>query len=138
MYHWILSNPQLAHHYGVGRSLHAEAVAQHSYQALRGLGTLLALPLDIAAGLVRRWLAWRRHRQSIAALRGLDDRLLRDIGIHRSEIPAVVRAAEAAETQGESRRGHATVQPLRPIVAKAAAPSANDNPTPDLARAACG
>lgn len=137
MYHWMLSNPELAHHYGVGRSLHAEAVAQHSYRAVRGIGRLLALPFDVAATVSQHWQAWQRRRQSVAALRRLDDRLLADIGIHRSEIPAVVQATEEAEARGETRRGHHSVQPLR-AAEYAKAPIANDNPTPDLARAACG
>ena len=137
MYHWILSNPQLAHHYGVGRTLHAEAVSRHSYQAVRALGRLPDLVTAAVVGLVRGWRAWRDRRRSIAALRALDDRMLSDIGMHRSEIPAVVRAAEQAESRGEQRRGHDTLQPIRPAPADRVG-IANDNPTPDLARAACG
>lgn len=135
MYHWILSNPQLAHHYGVGRTLHAEAVARQSAYTVKLVARLFGLAVESVVGLARRWQAWHDRHQSIAALRALDDRMLGDIGIHRAEIPAVVRAAEAAEAEGRTRRGHHAVQPLRPVPAQG---SANDNPTPDLARAACG
>ncbi|MGR3564619.1 MAG: DUF1127 domain-containing protein [Heliomarina sp.] len=45
-------------------------------------------------GAFRRWLRttflqWQ-HRKMIETLRGMDDRLLRDIGIDRSDIPRVV------------------------------------------------
>jgi len=33
---------------------------------------------------------WRRRQQAYAELMSLDDRSLADIGIHRSEIPAIV------------------------------------------------
>lgn len=47
-----------------------------------------------AAGLLRRWLRaasrqWQR-RKMIATLEALDDWTLRDIGIHRGDIPRVV------------------------------------------------
>ena len=47
-------------------------------------------------GAFRRWLRttflqWQR-RKMIKNLRGMDDRLLRDIGIDRSDIPRVVNA----------------------------------------------
>ena len=38
----------------------------------------------------RAFQAWRRRRQAIDALRTLDDRTLKDIGIDRSEIRSVV------------------------------------------------
>ena len=63
------------------------------------------------AGPVRRWLAaalrrWQR-RKMIAALGAMDDRMLRDIGIDRADIPRVVegfsdrelRMAPLAETR---------------------------------------
>lgn len=49
---------------------------------------------DSKPGAFRRWLRstflqWQR-RKMIETLRGMDDRLLRDIGIDRSDIPRVV------------------------------------------------
>jgi len=52
-------------------------------------------PRNRKPGAFRRWLRttflqWQR-RKMIETLRGMDDRLLRDIGIDRSEIPELVR-----------------------------------------------
>lgn len=41
--------------------------------------------------LVERWQNQRRDREAIAALRRLDDRELRDIGLGRSDIEGAVR-----------------------------------------------
>jgi uncharacterized protein YjiS (DUF1127 family) len=38
----------------------------------------------------RQFRRWRRHRHAIAALQALDARMLKDIGITRSEITSVV------------------------------------------------
>ena len=64
----------------------------HALAALGRVISFLAIPVLAE---------WRLHRQrqSIGALRSLDDRALKDMGIHRSEIPMVV--------MGQSgRRGH--------------------------------
>lgn len=39
----------------------------------------------------RRWSRWRAERRAVAELRGLSDRTLADIGLHRSHIRGVVR-----------------------------------------------
>jgi uncharacterized protein YjiS (DUF1127 family) len=41
--------------------------------------------------LTRQFWAWLTRRNAAARLRTLDDRLLKDIGLHRSEIEAAVR-----------------------------------------------
>ena len=51
---------------------------------------------------------WRRREQAYAELMSLDDRSLADIGIHRSQIPAIVEgmdrcAGRAAERVPASR-----------------------------------
>lgn len=57
-----------------------------------------------ARGAGTRWAAARRHRAAIAELRALDDRMLKDIGIERSQIRAVVAAGRPAD-RPKARRG---------------------------------
>ena len=67
-------------------------------QAVRSLFIGIATALQAAAiggrNLVRnRWHAytgWRERKESIRELRALDDRSLKDIGLHRSEIESVI------------------------------------------------
>ncbi len=61
---------------------------------------------------VRRALA-RRH--ALAALRALDDRMLKDIGLSRSDIPAVVESAATADPAPSPERalGEAGRPPVR-------------------------
>jgi uncharacterized protein YjiS (DUF1127 family) len=67
-------------------------------QAVRSLFVGIATALQAAAiggrEMVRnRWHAytgWRERRESIRELRALDDRSLKDIGLHRSEIESVI------------------------------------------------
>ena len=44
---------------------------------------------------------WRQKHQAYNELMALDDRSLADIGIHRSQIPALVEGNEAAEKTGD-------------------------------------
>jgi uncharacterized protein YjiS (DUF1127 family) len=44
---------------------------------------------------------WRRRQQAYAELMALDDRSLADIGIHRSEIPAIVEGHRAPREKRE-------------------------------------
>jgi uncharacterized protein YjiS (DUF1127 family) len=46
----------------------------------------------------------RRRQRAYAELTGLDDRSLADIGIHRSQIPAIVARAQCAAKQEKARQ----------------------------------
>ena len=46
---------------------------------------------------------WRRKQQAYAELMALDDRSLADIGIHRSQIPAIVEGNHEAAKASRDR-----------------------------------
>ena len=54
---------------------------------------------------------WRRRQRAYAELMALDDRSLADIGIHRSQIPAIIEGARLAAA---SEVATANVPALRP------------------------
>ncbi len=64
-------------------------------------GEIIVAAIQAAGAIVRRALAryrqYRQERDTYDALRQLDDRTLRDLGLHRSEISSV-----AAEFMGEA------------------------------------
>jgi uncharacterized protein YjiS (DUF1127 family) len=43
-----------------------------------------------AAGLGTAWTAWRRYRDDVTRLQSMDERMLKDIGLTRSEIGTAV------------------------------------------------
>jgi uncharacterized protein YjiS (DUF1127 family) len=90
-------------------------VAAWSYrivELLFGTAAAVAGPVRRAAQAVARY---RRNRRAIADLRSLDDRLLRDIGVERSDIPALVRAVESQSTDLDT--GRPAHRPERPQAA---------------------
>jgi uncharacterized protein YjiS (DUF1127 family) len=50
---------------------------------------------------------WRRRQRAYGELMALDDRSLADIGIHRSEIPAIVEGARLAAAASEAAPANA-------------------------------
>ena len=104
MYLWLLSNPEITHELVVGRGQRAEAMSRAAYGAITGIddlvaraaGTALAGLRAVSAALGRR----RRRRRAIAELGVLNDRMLKDIGIDRSEIASAVSESMQAEAGG--------------------------------------
>jgi len=58
-------------------------------------------PLKVVLTAGRRYRRWRRKRTAIEELRRLSDHALKDIGLSRAEIPAVVEALTAQETASD-------------------------------------
>ena len=90
-------------------------MAMHSHPALRdprgpARVTLISTPgwrIRLAGIVARSWRAFERQRwlaRDIAHLEGMDDRLLRDIGIYRWEIADYVRGRRAAPGRTSTRR----------------------------------
>lgn len=89
-----------------GRALHAQAVRDLLAGAVRALGAPF-----------RRLAEWARREAVIAELSQLSDRQLKDIGIARSEIPAVALGVHKRPDP---------VRPARPIPVHETAQSADD------------
>ena len=134
MYLWLLSNSDITHHLVVGRGLRAEAMSRAAYGAITGIEDLAARATGTAAGVLRAASAalarWRRRRQAIAELGALNDHMLNDIGIDRSEIASAVTESLLAESHAhEGKAPAAEGVPLERIRARGKRParSANDN-----------
>jgi uncharacterized protein YjiS (DUF1127 family) len=70
------------------------ARAHRSYQLREIVNATLQAVGDFVRQMVTRWNRQQRARATYLALRGLDSRMLRDLGFHRSELMSV--AAEVA------------------------------------------
>jgi uncharacterized protein YjiS (DUF1127 family) len=77
-----------------------EALMQRAIERAR------ACRAELIRSVAQRVLAWIRQRAAIAQLRRLDDRMLKDMGIYRSEIETAVR--------GDERSRCTSVTPLDP------------------------
>ena len=75
----------------------AKTMKLQDYQAQAAFDSASELPmpgtlasfLAAPARILGRWLEVRRHKRAMQELYQLDDRMLRDIGVNRGEIPRV-------------------------------------------------
>ena len=59
---------------------------------------------------------WRRRQRAYGELMALDDRSLADIGIHRSEIPAIIEGFhERTRAQATARGGASALSPQQAL-----------------------
>jgi uncharacterized protein YjiS (DUF1127 family) len=96
------------------------------------LRTARTLGLALRAAAARSWtryLCWRERRAAVHELAALDDRTLRDLGIHRSEIETVILGRELRPCFGQITvlRQCESEIPSRPRKDRAAAPSLEKN-----------
>jgi uncharacterized protein YjiS (DUF1127 family) len=85
------------------RELLGGVLASLRQAVLGGSHIIRACGLWAAAAVVKRWHAHalrRERRAAIRQLRALDDRMLRDIGLGRSEIESVIHDPERLMTRG--------------------------------------
>ena len=110
----------IEHHAKTGRALHPQAVRQ----ALRGLIRGIVGAVRQGAEALQRW---HRRRVTYRELMALNDRLLRDIGLRRDQIPAAVEGLLRNES-------NPVAKPQAYVATVAGRPSdaANDD-RPDLA-----
>ncbi len=110
----------IEHHAKTGRALHPQAVRQ----ALRGLIRGIVGAVRQGAEALQRW---HRRRVTYRELMALNDRLLRDIGLRRDQIPAAVEGLWRNES-------NPVAKPQAYVATVAGRPSdaANDD-RPDLA-----
>jgi uncharacterized protein YjiS (DUF1127 family) len=73
--------------------------------------TMLVALVDLVAAIGRRVIAWQERRRAERELRSLDDRMLRDIGIFRADIPRVVAGQPALSARAEE--AHDALDALR-------------------------
>ena len=72
-----------AEYYGVARPRRHRAIGEFNSYSDMGIGTILGA---ILSDVVTRYRTWRKLRRAVGELRGLDDRMLKDIGLARSSL----------------------------------------------------
>ena len=138
MYHWTYSDEDLQRAIVRGQHERAKAFSGAVDGAVAGIVWLVAAGIAAAVRLARAIRDQIARHRAIGELQRLDGRLLKDIGIDRSEIVSVVDALQSPDGGERIRRGQARPgSPLRrhdlaarvPFVRPAARPATNDNAT---------
>jgi uncharacterized protein YjiS (DUF1127 family) len=120
----------------IGRYL--RAFARWSWRTMNHIG--VAVSRLMISGW-RRYQRGRQRRQAAERLRGLDDRMLKDIGLNRGDIDFVLSGADdptrLPRPASRGRNPLWTVQTLRPVPRLRARPPAQRAERPLVARKAC-
>ena len=94
-----------------------EVYQDASTQRSRIIAGVIAKAIRAVRAIARRVVAWHRQRQQAKAtfdvLHGLDDRTLRDLGFHRSEITSSVTQATGADAYTHALGFWTSQGPLR-------------------------
>ena len=94
MDHWPISTPEMERYLRRAHQERAEMFAKLSRHAAVGLAQLVreavTIAGDIGRSAWRRIVRWHLRRAAVRDLMWRDDRLLRDIGLRRSDINSVV------------------------------------------------
>lgn len=121
----VARDTDLEHYIARGRLLRAQAVAALLIAGATGVARLLHLGLSASIELGRRAVRWlaREHQRRVGlrALMALDDHMLKDIGLSRGEIHAMVNGVFHAPEAGRSEQ---RAKALTLVVNK---PFSNDN-----------
>lgn len=98
---------ELDHYIAKGRLLRAQAVAALLTAGANGIARLLRSGISAGVDVARRAISWlaREHqrRAGLRALMALDDHLLKDIGLSRSQMHAMVDGVFRSPEAGQSR-----------------------------------
>jgi uncharacterized protein YjiS (DUF1127 family) len=104
----VARNTDLEHYIAKGRLLRAQAVAALLTAGAKGIAQLLHVGVGAGIQLGRRVVAWlaREHqrRTGLRALMALDDHMLKDIGLTRGEIHAMVNGVFRSPEAGKSQQ----------------------------------
>ena len=125
MYVWFLSDSDLTRELIAGRTARADALTRAAYRVVTLAATAVSQVIQLAERAVQSYGHWRRRGAAIRTLRGLDDRLLHDIGVDRSEIWRVA--------DGGAERGPIGLDELARLEAEQ---QARPEPVDDFRRAA--
>ena len=86
--------------------LRARAFTMMVRRAVRGAAKAVLWAGSAGGRLIARFVQWRRRHAAMDQLRGLSDRTLKDIGLHRSQIPSAVMALDQPDHGADAAPPH--------------------------------